>query len=169
MPQNIQYAETTVDKVIKFLKGDNGSLTGFFKSFYYGDPLKIPLSSLPAVVVQLAQTNIGAGPTGMDEIEEKIVIVLMYNKRNDFGKSDKESSAIRTLEEFAQGVNPTTSLYDANSILGILRTQFTLNNYIFNQNVSIDYEPGIRPDDLLTGEARITFTVKRHIEVAPRT
>lgn len=169
MAQEINYAESTVDKIIRFLKGDNGSIAGYFKSFYYGDPLKMAISSLPAVVVQLTKTQVVAGPTGMDAIQETIEIILMYNKRNDFGKNDKEATSARRLEEFAQGNDPTTSLYSANSVLGIIRQQITLEDYIVSQDVSIEYNTGIRPEDTLTGEARITMVVKRLVQVNGRT
>jgi hypothetical protein len=65
---------------------------------------------------------------------------------------------VRTLESFAQGIDPTSTEYEQHTIAGILRTNFTLGQIATNQMIDIKY--GIVPrKDGPTAECHITFVV----------
>lgn len=159
--------KTIVDTVIELLKAEQGF--NYFKKFFYGDPWEIPVSVMPCVAVELIRTQIEVGPTGMDNVIQTVQIKLIYNKRDDYTTADtSEVTGVRTLESFAQGIDPTSTEYERHTILGILRTNFTLGSLATNQNVDIRY--GINPNrSTMTAECLITFVVEDLKTVTSRT
>lgn len=158
-----QYKDTVVDTVIEFLKKTLPQ--GYFQQYFYGDPIQIPTSLMPCVVVEKQQTDIIAENTAKDRLVYVINIKLIYNKKNDFGKTSNEVIGVRALEEFAEGRDPVTNKFNPNTIAGILRTGFTLGNLIVDQQLQIDYGVVPRPQDTLTGEAQIRCTLTELVPV----
>jgi hypothetical protein len=154
--QELQYAKTIEDTIIEFLKSNLPE--GYFKNFYYGDPYEIPESLLPAICVEKIKTDVLQGATGQDHIIYTVMIKLLYCKKEDFGKNDSEALGIRTLENYAEGIDPTTGEYDSHSVAGILRKNFTLGQILTDQTILINY--GVVPrGDLLTAECHITVAI----------
>jgi len=170
--QTQPYLETTVDKIIRYLKDwDNAQ---FFKVWFYGDDsdMDIALEQMPCGIVFLIGTNVKQGPTGRDEIQETIRINLVLNRTdymNDFG--DETIGWRKKLELMIQGQDPVTQYYDATTILGVLRTNFTLGNVLTDQTIKITYGEVDRnnPQDTRTGEAWVTLTVTRFIDTPAKT
>ncbi len=158
--------KTLVDTIIDLLKQQQGF--GYFKKYFYGDPYEIPLSDLPCIAVELLRTQINAGPTGMDEVIQTVQIKLIYNKRDDFTTAPtSEVTGVRSLESFAQGIDPSSSEYEQHTIAGILRRNFTLGNIANNQTIDIKY--GIVPRrGGPTSECHITFVVDEFKSVSTR-
>jgi len=161
------YQDTVVDTIINLLKANLPD--GYFKKYFYGDPLDIPTSYLPCVMVSKKTTNISQGPTQKDLLQYAIFIQLAYNKRNDFGKSPDEVVGVRALEQYAEGRDPTTGQYSINSVAGILRVNFTMGNIIIDQNLDINYGIVPRPNKLITAECQIKATMKEYVYVPSRT
>jgi hypothetical protein len=155
--QNLQYAETIGDTIIRFLK--EGLPSGYFQEFFYGDPLEIPTSLMPCVVVEKIKTDIIQGPTGMDKSHYTITVKLVYNKKNDFGKDASEVLGVRALENYAEGIDPATGEYDTRSVASILRKNFTLGQILTNETMLIQYGIVPRPGDELTAECHITVQI----------
>lgn len=164
---NTQYKETIVDTVIKILKSNLPP--GYFKEFYYGDPINIPTSLLPCVMVSKDKTRIIQGPTGMDLLEYPIRIQLAYNKKNELGKSASEVIGVRTLEQYAEGRDPSTGEFSENTVAGILRKNFTLGNVATDQTIDIDYGLVMRPDKSWTGECQIKCVIQEYVSISGRT
>ncbi len=159
--------KTLVDTITELLKAQQGF--SYFKKFYYGDPYEIPLSDMPCIAVELLRTQIDAGPTGMDNIIQTVQIKLIYNKRDDYTTAPtSEVTGVRTLESFAQGVDPASTEYEQHTIAGILRRNFTLGNIATNQTIDIKY--GIVPrKGGPTAECHVTFVVDELKTVTSRT
>lgn len=169
MINKTSYDRTLIDRIIEVLRNQEGF--NYFKKFYHGDPYDIPLSNMPCVVVELQRTRISSddAPTGMDHIQQTIQIKLIYNKREDYGSTNtSEVTGVRTLESFAQGIDPSSGEYESHTVLGILRKNFTLDNVIVDQAVDIQY--GIVPrKDAPTSECHITFIADELAPVSGRT
>lgn len=169
-----QFKKTLVDIVLDYLQDQTkGLLPGYFKNYFYGDPVKMPLSLLPCVVVEKQQTDIQAGPIQSDTIDTTIAIKLMYNKRNDFGTTTNEVVGVRMLEQYAEAIDPATNSYSEVSVMGILRKYFTLADASGNYNVldskqTIRYGIVPRPDDVLTAECQIICKFHQLINIPGR-
>ena len=159
---NNTYAKTIVDILLDYLQDETKGLPqGYFQAFFYGDPMDIPSSLLPCVMVEKASTNIKAGPLGMDEVDPTVNIKLAYNKKNDFGATTSEVLGTRKLEEFAEAIDLTTGEYSPNSVMGIIRKYFTLANpdgsyNVLDQTISIRYGVVSRPKGNWTAECQIS-------------
>ncbi len=156
---NITFEKTLPDTIKDYLTNDLPK--GYFKIIFYGDPMNIPSSLLPCIAVDKINTKIEAGPTGMDRIETKIIISLMYNKKEDFGKTTDEMVGKRKIEEFAEAIDKNSHEYSPLSVMGILRKNFTLGDVVLNQDVDINYGVVPRPGNELTAEAQITVTFRQ--------
>ena len=160
------YKQTISDKIIGTLKDNLGS--SFFKQYYNGDPIAIPQSLMPCIVVEKQGTNIEAGPTQMDDVTYTIVVKVIFNKKDDFGKRDDEANTQRKLEDIVEGIDETTGQWDTRSILGILRKNFTLENEITDQVLEVNYGLAPRPQDVVTAEANIMLTIRDILVVSGR-
>jgi hypothetical protein len=156
--------KTVVDKITELVRADQSF--AYFKKFYYGDSLEIPPSELPCVAVDLLKTS-DVGPTGMDSIIQTVRVSLIYNKRDDFTTAaTSEVMGVRALESFAQGIDSASAEYEQDTILGILRKNFTFDSSTQNQTVEIEYGVGNR--GILTAECQMTFTIASQREVSNR-
>lgn len=169
-----QFQKTLIDRILDYLQNETiGLPPGYFKGFYYGDPIAIPTSMMPCVSVEKQQTDIKAGPIQSDEIDTTVAIKLMYNKRDDFGKNPSEVLGVRALEQYAEAIDPTTNEYSTITVMGIIRKYFTLsdenNNYtVLDQKVSIKYGIVPRPDDTVTQECQIIINFHQLRNVSNR-
>lgn len=163
--QEINYAETTTDIIIRLLKAwQRGN---YFKDFFYGDPGEIPSDHQPCIIVDLQDTKVIQGPTGKDEVEETIDVALVLNKKDYMDDFDDTTVADKKmLELLVQGKDPITQRYDQTTVLGILRQNFTMGNYALNQEMNIKYRdvPRNGMDEDPTREAHIFITITRFEE-----
>ena len=154
------------DEVITILKDNLGS--AHFKEYYIGDPLFIPQSKLPCVVVEVERSTSEAGPTGMDQLQFFVVIKLIFNKKTAFSKQPDQVAGYRELRYLAQGVDKSDSEVSQSSVVGILRKNFTLGNLVENQLVDIQYGITPRPQDVITEEAQIRVVIDKLTTVSGR-
>src|SRR5687767_4385361 len=100
--------KTVVDRIIELIRAEQGF--AYFKKFYYGDPYDIPKSDMPCIAVDLLKTHIEYGPTGMDLITQTVQVILIYNRLDELtSTASTEVTGIRTLEAFAQGIDPQSA------------------------------------------------------------
>jgi len=151
------------DEILRRLKqyGDKR-----IKRYFYGDPILINTSSLPAVVIENANQEITQKATGQDEITNTYNIRVIMNKKSEVGKNPEEMTTSRTMAQFIAG-RDSNGNYNATSIVGILRTYFTLGDLINDQQIAIDYSTGER-GDIITAEADIVLSIKDNINLANR-
>jgi len=135
------------------------------RPFFDGDPIIVSKSHMPTIAVVLSRTNIDTGPTGFDKYLYTVVIKVIINKEEDFNKEPAQVVAHRTLRNFVEGIKD--GIIDEQSVVGVLRKNFTLSNSILNQIIAIDYNT-INREDIITEEAWITMTILKNIEVSGR-
>ncbi len=159
--------DTISTRVLRFLKDNFAS--GQFNAFYDGDPLLIGISRLPAIIVETSSANTLIGPTGFDKWQETITIKIVVNKRDEVGAEEDTVLGYKRLKQLVGARDITTKKFIPESLMGILRTNFTLDDVVIHQDVTIDYGIGERGDELLTSEAHIQFTAHELIEIGQRT
>ena len=95
------------------------------KSFFFGDPILIPASMLPAIVVAPVAESVSSRGTGLDQADATIKVKLVQNLKDDLGASavDPENvklteNAVRIFEQRDENgkIKPV-------SIIGALRSQ----------------------------------------------
>jgi hypothetical protein len=163
MPRS-DFKDTIADTMIDLLKTNLGSAG--FKQYYYGDPIAIPQSQLPAVVVEFESSDITVSTTAQDDVDDVLVIKLVFNKKSDFNKTASEIAGHRRLRELMQGVDSTTGKIAANTVIGILRANFTLSNTIVDQSIGIEYGIMPRPEDVITEEAHARISTRQILTVS---
>jgi len=151
------------DKIIKYLK-DYGDKR--IKSYYFGDPLLIPASNLPAIIVSKKSSNISHGATGLDNADKVYTVKLVFNKKDELGKNPNEVAIQRTMADIIEGVD-TSGNWVSNSIMGVLRKYFTLGDTIEDQLINIEYFLTER-GDLITEEADININIIDFVNVPNR-
>lgn len=163
-PQDISYSKSVVDLVRDFLSASEYG--NIFKEIYYGNPPNgIPIDSIPCIAVIKDGTTVVQGATGMDDITYKLMLRVVINKK-DYLTNGAWDVVLdqRRMEQIIEGENPSTGLYDNTSIIGILRTNFTLNNYSVDQKIDVTYGETRNPFiNEATREAQIRLTVSRLI------
>lgn len=153
-----------IDKIIEKLKLSFGDE---IKQYYQGDPIAVPAANLPCIYVEGDGTDISAGATGTDELVHTVGIGIIIDKRGEINRNADENVSHRRLIELTQK-RDTSGNFASNSIIGILRTNFTLSNTINDQTLRTEY--GIRErGEIITAEARITARISELVVVPSRT
>jgi hypothetical protein len=146
-------AKTRVLNLMRETLGTN------FVAYYNSDPIRIPTDCLPAVIVEKPKTRIRLGATSQDRNSYQLRIKLVFNKRDDFGATDKVDLTEQKLERFMEGQHPVTGKYLDATVVGALRSHLTLGGMSINTDVDIDYDLQPRPNRQITSEARANIVV----------
>lgn len=132
---------------------------GQFKMFRIGDPITIPESQLPALIVSETATDYTFGPTGFDDVTHTLLIQVILNKKDEIGKPSDGSSLDETLDALIQGRDETSGEFMPDTILGALRRNITLGALIIQNTSKVRKGVIPRSEDLLTAEAHIDVEV----------
>lgn len=166
MAQEAGQKKTVPQKLLQLFKDKFGDT---FHGYYEGDPILPPASMMPCLIISEPSTAYDTGPTGMDEVTHEILIQLVFNKKEDFGKPDNVATLENTVDTLAQGRNDTTGYFLANSFMGILRGNFTLDNLMLDNVGTVRKGVVPRSEELLTVEAHIEVTFKELVAIDART
>lgn len=158
--------DTVVDTLIELFKENLG--TSLFKQYFFGDPVAVPQSMLPAIAIDLNRTSYELGPSYHDEVTHEVTIQLLFNKKDDFGKPEGEVGVMRDLQNAVQARDETTGEFLPTSILGILRKNLTMGNLMIESVPSVEFGIVPRPSEVVTAEAHITVTITELQEVSGR-
>lgn len=137
-------------------------------SYYDGDPILIPEANLPAVVVEPLTMQINASATMTDDFFETILIKVILNKKTDYGADGQTDMTKKKLRRLIAGRDPETGYYTTNSLVGSLRTQITLGDYALQNDMEVQFDVDVRPEDVITSEAYITCTLRTRVIVPNR-
>lgn len=159
-------AMPTPARLIWELLRDN--LQEHFKAIYYGDPVKIPESLMPCLIVDPINTANELGPTGHDDMTTQVMVKIVFNKKDDFNAGPKEALTKQKVEYFAEGRDKDTGLYLPNTVQGVLRKNITVQNDASQFTDSINYDVILRPEETITQEAHITLIISSIIQVPDR-
>ena len=155
-----------IDALIAVLKTNLPQ--GLIKSYYEGDPVLIGKSSLPAIAIAKTKGKVGVSATGTDDINDVIEIKIIFDKADDYGASDSVDMTERKLRLIVEDRDPVTGYFKSSSIMGILRTNYTLGGVTLQQDADVMYFIESRPENQYTSEAHITFSTRERVYVPNR-
>lgn len=158
MPNNTEVQTTFIQNLLDIYKGVFGE-SGFFKSYFYGDPIEVSESQLPALVIDETNVQYIAGPTTMDNVQHEVLIQVMLNKKDELGKPKNEAPMSRKLADIIHARDPLTSKLLPKTILGVLRSSITLDGVSVDQQVNIDFGVVGRPGNVVTSEGHIKVSI----------
>lgn len=126
------YKDPILKKYMDLIKGIVGN--DFFKSYFYGDPIQIPTSNLPALVISKNSTKIGNITNREDEHAIALTITVVTDIRNDINDDNSIAPGVASLYDIIEGREDNLKL-KVKSILHILRN-----------NIDVDLSLGLRTD-----------------------
>lgn len=131
------YQDPILEKYINLIKSVVGE--GTFKTYYRGDPIRIPDSNLPALIISKDATLAGqlleGGTNVEDGHEMALVITVVTSIRADINDDKTIAPGIATLYDIIEGREAATLKLKTTSLLHILRN-----------NVGVDLALNLRTD-----------------------
>lgn len=124
------YSDPVISKYFDLIK----SKTDVFRGFYQGDPIRIPDSSLPAIIISKAQTLAGQFSNAEDEHALALVLTVITSIRADAGDFEGIAAGVASLYDILEGREEDYKL-KTTSVLHILRN-----------NLLVDVANGLRTD-----------------------
>lgn len=145
-------------------------LGDIFKDNYYvgSDILFIPEENLPCVIIEEEAEIPRRGPLGFDVLRTEVLIKLVVNKKDDFGKKFGETLWRQRLQQLCSARDAETKEYLEQSVQGVLRKNFTMGGRFNNHEVEVRYGIVPRGTDYRTEEAHISVAVEEHVPVSNR-
>ena len=122
-----RYIDPIIEKYRSLIMTNCSSI----KSFFQGEPTRIPASLLPCLIISKSQTEVRQFTNAEDEHAIGLNIILITDIRQDLSTNENDSKiveGISSLYDIIEGRNADYALKNT-SILGILRT---------NQLVDVD-------------------------------
>lgn len=153
------YKDPLLKKIIDLIKNNNNQI----RTYYYGDPVLVPKSVLPACFVCKDMTSINSETTQEDRHRRSILIKIVVDAQSDFMKSPDQVVGINTLYQICDGLddngNPLPS-----SIAYILRHNQNLDSVFtlcLDDPLDIKFPDklNLRGENLLTLDTEIRFKV----------
>lgn len=137
--------------------------------YYYGDPIRVPKSVLPAVFLTKEETRLGAADNMNDQHTMKVNINLSIDITKDWGKAVDMASSHNQAAEWLEGRDENLDL-KTDSLAYIVRKYQTLiggRTWInLSEDTLIDYVvgAGIRGEgaDAFTLEAILRINLTHH-------
>ena len=158
-------ANLYTDPILKVYQDLIQSATGnLFKMVYHGDPIAIPKSSMPALVLSKTRTRIGKISNAEDQHDIEIVITVVADVRDTINDDTQIVPGIAQLYDIIEGRETDSYTLKENSVLNILRSNIQPNSQInlrtdLGSITTTDYglTVGKRAPDAFGVEAQIQF------------
>lgn len=155
---NNEVKSTFIQNLLDIFKETFGD-SGYFKSYFYGDPIAVNDNMLPALIIDETNVQYIAGPTTMDNVQHDVLIQVVLNKKDELGKPKTEAPMSRKLAEIIHGRDPQTSRLLPKTILNVLRSSITLDGVSVHQEVNVDFGVVGRPGGVVTAEGHVKVTI----------
>lgn len=159
------YKDPIIQKYFDLIKAN----TSKYKMFYQGDPIRIPVSALPCVILSKRETRVGHFSNAQDEHGIQLVMTIVTDIRQDLSTSENDAKVVEgvaTLYDLVEGRNADYTLRP-DSILAVLRTNREVdapNNLRTDLNTitRVDYGETLRDraQELWSIEARVEFVAQ---------
>lgn len=122
MDSNLQ-VDPIIKKYFDLIKATNAG----FKGYYYGDPVRVPTSMMPALIGARRMTNAMQSTNSEDEHQIQLVFTVVTDIRKDISDETTLVAGWNSLYDLVEGRDPKTLLLKPQSLL-----------YILRHNISID-------------------------------
>ena len=126
------YNDPIIKKYIELIKA---KMPNVFKTFYQGDPIRIPKSSIPACIISKSQTRVAPHTNAEDEHEIGLILSVIVDLRDEIKDDVQLTPGIAQLYDILEGREEATYKLKGESILNILRT-----------NIAVDTTYNLRTD-----------------------
>lgn len=131
--------------------------------FFYGDPLLVNRSQLPAVFISRDSSSIDDEDVATDRSRMKMVINVVYDLTRDFNQDFANINSANAIYEYIEGRNDDFTL-KTTSIAYILRKYQQINSHLYiNLDVPLELDYGIgvekRGQGVYTTEGVVRFEV----------
>lgn len=127
------YQDPIIQAYIDLIKAKQGAI----KTFYQGEPVRIPASDLPCAIISKRETRAAPHTNAEDEYAVGMSITVITDIRQDLSTEDAAASmvaGVSSLYEIIEGRNADYTLKDT-SVLHILR-----------HNIAVDSARNLRTD-----------------------
>lgn len=111
------------------------------KTFYIGEVAIVPQSYMPALMVIPNSTSVIAKSTAKDQYEYNITVRVVIDLKK-FLSTSGTGDTIKSMQEITKIMeerNSDQTLKD-DTVLGILRANIRGTDYLFNNNITINYD-----------------------------
>lgn len=146
------------------------NLTTQFNKYYVGRVAFPPKAYLPALMVYGLQTELDSErtTTSRDRYSYRIRVEILVNIYKYANVAGTEADDIMNVQEAVRQKmekRTTNGIPDATTVLGVLRRNIAGTNYLFNNDITIDYE-----EDQVDGTVyfRGILTLSATTKYAPR-
>lgn len=130
METNI-YTDPIIRKYQELIKA---AMPGVFKSFYQGDPVRIPKSSLPALIISKTQTTTEVFTDVEDDHRISLVLTVVSDMRDERSEDMEMSTGVAKLYDILEGRDANYKL-KTDTVLHVLRS-----------NIGVDTALNLRTD-----------------------
>ena len=107
-----------IQKYFDLIKGITGDT---FKAYYYGDPIRIPVSSMPAIIGSRRNTRAKTFTTSEDKYDMQLVFTIVADVRGEIQDDKQMVAGTNLLYDLMEGRDPATMLLKPASLAYILR------------------------------------------------
>src|SRR5579885_510890 len=102
------YQDPVLAKLVGLLNAEGPS--ELKNRYFFGDPLVVPRSQLPAVFITKDQTRIDEGSNAEDESRMVVVLNVVYDLTRDFNQAFNDINSANTLYDVVEGRNADYTL-----------------------------------------------------------
>jgi len=152
--------QNTIDQLKTLIKANINNAD--YKAIYVGDPVFIPSSTLPCIIINPESNSIETNDTAQDMHRQEFTITYAMDKRKELNKVPDYVVTVKKMLEIMEARDSSTGKLKTTSIAGMLRGNFTLSEIATDQFVEILYGVQNRGEreELITAEAQIRFIVE---------
>jgi len=120
------YTDPILQAYVDLIKAKNGEL----KTFFFGEPTRVPVSKLPCVMIAKTGTEVTKLTNAEDEHAVGISITIIADIRKELSTGENDASIVEgvsKLYDLMEGRNADFTL-KATSVLNILRTNILVSS-----------------------------------------
>ena len=121
LPQS--YRDPIIQKYVDYIKSN----MDVFKTFYFGEPIKIPASNLPCLIISKTATDATESDVANDEHNIQLTFTVVTDIRNDIIDDKTLVAGTNTLYYILEGRDTDTLALNPDSLLNLLRHSVDLN------------------------------------------
>jgi hypothetical protein len=124
-----------IDPIMRKYADVIGAATPAFKAVYYGDPIRIPMSALPALIIAKVDTRVSNMTNAEDMHQIRLSFTVVADIHDTLNEDKRMVAGVNDLYNLMEGRSDDTYQLTPTSLLGILR-----------HNVEIDPANNLRTD-----------------------
>lgn len=116
-----RYQDPVIEKYFDLIKAKNGEI----KSYYQGEPTRVPVSNLPACFISKTETRLDRETNAEDGHEMYLTLTIVSDIRSELSTSENDAKLVEgvaKLYELMEARDPDTFGLKDTSMLQILRT-----------------------------------------------